>query len=124
MVELIFFLSMGFGFLMVLPIMLEEMSQECLLMELIGGLFYIVGIVFFILGEYKPIYHVIWHIFVVIAATIHWFNIYFYVVQVDLYPNSTTKAMVEDFVDTVHSAAKVVDSMVHAASGYNMTRGF
>lgn len=116
-VELIFFLTMGFGFLLVLPVMLEELSQQCLLLALIGGLCYIVGIVFFILGEYKPIYHVIWHIFVIVAATIHWFDVYFYVVQVDLYPNSPTKAMVEDIVQKVQSAALVMDSMVASASG-------
>lgn len=119
MVELIVFLCMGMGILMVWPLLAAEMSKEALLLALLGGAFYLVGIIFFILGEYKPIYHVIWHVFVVIAATIHWFDIYFYVVQVDLYPNSPTKAMVDDFVDSVSNAARVVDSMMTVAS--NMT---
>lgn len=34
------------------------------------------GIGFYILGEYRPIYHVIWHVCVTIAATLHWFAIY------------------------------------------------
>eukprot|EP01039_Chlorochromonas_danica_P006851 gene6851-7572_t len=119
MVELMFFLCMGMGIIMVWPLLAAEMSKEALLLALLGGAFYLVGIIFFILGEYKPIYHVIWHVFVVIAATIHWFDIYFYVVQVDLYPNSPTKAMVEDFVDSVSNAARVVDSMMTVAS--NMT---
>jgi hypothetical protein len=41
------------------PLLLKEFSNEQLVLFVLGGLFYVVGIAFFILGEIKPIYHVV-----------------------------------------------------------------
>jgi predicted membrane channel-forming protein YqfA (hemolysin III family) len=109
-VELTLFLAMGFGVFLVWDILVAELSRQALTLLFLGGLLYIVGIVFFILGnEYKPIYHVIWHIFVVAAATIHWFAVYFFVLQVSRIENSPTKAAVNDFVDSVEAAANLMN---------------
>ena len=35
-------------------------------------------------GVTTPIYHVVFHMFVLIAATVHWFMIYYYVIPLDL----------------------------------------
>ena len=65
-----------------------------------------VGIAFFILGEYKPIYHVVWHLFVVLAASLHWFCVYFFIVSVDLSLSDGGKLMkagMVEMVDTVQT---------------------
>lgn len=82
-----------------------------------GGVFYVIGISFFILGEVKPIYHVIWHLFVVVAATIHWFDIYLFVVGSELGPAGTRAAVSDLVADTVQaatSASKYIAAMRNA----------
>ncbi|RYH07338.1 hypothetical protein EON65_41835, partial [archaeon] len=93
LMELIIFITMGAGILLVLPEMLAELSREAIVLAGLGLVFYCVGIVFFILGEYKPIYHTIWHLFVVAAAAVHWFCIYFFVVQVGLMQRMLTSLL-------------------------------
>jgi len=101
-IELGLFLVMGTGIFIIWGVVLQEFSSEQLFLLVLGGLFYVAGIVFFILGEVKPIFHVIWHIFVVVAATIHWFDVYLFVVGSELGPS---KAVVADLVaDTVLAA--------------------
>jgi hypothetical protein len=79
-------------------------------------MFYAVGIAFYLLGEYKPIYHVIWHVFVVAAATLHWFAVYFFVVQTDLM-YSPTKTVVTEMIETVSAAAASASASFSAATG-------
>jgi hypothetical protein len=109
---------MGLGLVMIWPIMVAELAREALILLFTGGALYIIGIVFFILGEYKPIYHTIWHVFVVAAAATHWFGVYFFVIQLSL-EDSVAKAAVEDLVDSVSAAATVTANLVNAAT--NMT---
>ncbi len=90
-VELSMFLGMGFGILFVWEEALANLDMNVIFLVGLGGAAYVVGIIFFILGEIKPIYHVVWHIFVVVAAAIHWFTIYFYVAPEAL-PTSPTSA--------------------------------
>lgn len=103
---------MGFGVILVGDLLWNELSRQALILLLVGGGFYIVGIAFFILAEYRPIYHVIWHLFVVIAASMHWFAVYFFVLQVSL-ENTPTRAAVTDFADSVYGAAEAFDSLVN-----------
>ena len=84
-IELTVFLSMGLGSILIWDILVADICREALILIGLGGACYLVGIVFFILGEYKPIYHAIWHVFVILAAALHWFCIYFYVVQVSYF---------------------------------------
>jgi monocyte-to-macrophage differentiation protein len=53
----------------------------------IGGLLYILGVVFFKADGKIPCAHAIWHIFVVMAAGVHYYAILNY-----LYP----RAMIQD----------------------------
>ncbi len=92
-VELSMFLGMGFGILFVWEEALANLEFKVLFLVGLGGAAYVVGIIFFILGEIKPIYHVVWHIFVVIAAAIHWFTIYFFVAPAALPPSPTATLM-------------------------------
>jgi len=79
MFELSMFLGMGFGILFVWEEAVASLGTKVMFLIGLGGAAYVIGIIFFILGEVKPIYHVVWHLFVVLAAAIHWFTIYFYV---------------------------------------------
>ena len=80
-IELVFFLVMGFGLVFVWDHILPNLGFEGTFLLLSGGAAYVVGIVFYILGEVRPIFHVIWHLFVLLAATLHWFCVYFFVVN-------------------------------------------
>ena len=75
---------MGFGLVLVWPIIAATLSSIAIRLLLLGGAAYVVGIIFFVLGEYKPIYHTIWHLFVVLGASLHWFDIYFYISSTSL----------------------------------------
>lgn len=47
------------------------------------------GIIFFILGEVKPIYHTVWHVFCLVGSLCHWLCIYKYVVVLNITMPST-----------------------------------
>jgi hemolysin III len=63
---------------------LFSLPAGALALLIIGGFAYIFGILFFILGETWPIYHVVWHCFVMIGASMHWFDVYFFIVALRL----------------------------------------
>ena len=82
-VELTVFLSMGAGFFMIWE---DFVALPCGLVSLCGlsCLMYCIGIVFFIMGDKKhPIYHSVWHVFVVLAAGLHWFGVYLFIIRKD-----------------------------------------
>jgi predicted membrane channel-forming protein YqfA (hemolysin III family) len=113
-VELSIFLIMGAGAFLVWDLLVAELSTSALTLLILGGACYLVGIVFFILGEYKPIYHVVWHLFVILAAALHWFCVYFFIVSVDITANdSFAKARVVDLVDNIQAAASATAQMMH-----------
>ena len=85
LIELVIFVCMGFGLVLVWPIITVTLSTIAMRLLLLGGAAYVVGIIFFVLGEYKPIYHTIWHLFVVLGASLHWFDIYFYISSTPLH---------------------------------------
>ena len=59
--------------------LVENMTTNGLLLMLLGGLFYTVGIVFYAIHKI-PFNHVIWHLFVLAGAICHYFMIFFYVI--------------------------------------------
>jgi predicted membrane channel-forming protein YqfA (hemolysin III family) len=42
------------------------------------------GIAFFIMGEIKPIFHTVWHVFVMVGSLLHWLCIYHYICIIDI----------------------------------------
>lgn len=82
-IELTFFLCMGFGLIFVWSTITTTLAGPAFNLLALGGAAYVIGIIFFVLGQYKPIYHVVWHLFVVLAAAIHWFDVYFYIVNMN-----------------------------------------
>ncbi len=61
-------------------LVLLTLPSGALTLLIMGGAAYVIGIFFFILGNTKPIFHVVWHCFVMIAAALHWFDVYFFIV--------------------------------------------
>ncbi len=116
MIELSVFISMGLGMGLVWPLLVDELCSAAITLTVLGTMFYAVGITFYLLGEYKPIYHVIWHVFVVVAATLHWFAVYFFVVQTNLM-HSPTKTVVTEMIETVSAAAASASASFSAATG-------
>ena len=43
-----------------------------------------VGVFFYIWGLTRPIYHALWHVFVLFASAFHYFAIYYYVEPCDV----------------------------------------
>jgi predicted membrane channel-forming protein YqfA (hemolysin III family) len=73
---------MGYGLIFVWSEVCTTLSDEAFRLLLGGGVAYTVGIIFFALGEFRPVFHVVWHLFVVLAAALHWFDIYFYIAPI------------------------------------------
>ncbi|CAM9912084.1 unnamed protein product, partial [Chrysoparadoxa australica] len=71
-VELMLYLSMGLAILGVWEDAVTWMDHDCLVLVCLGGAAYVLGVVFFIWGEHTPIYHCVWHVFVMIASLFHW----------------------------------------------------
>lgn len=61
--SVLFYLVMGWMAVFTVPPMLDQMSDRTLLWIIIGGIFYTLGIIFF-LWEKLPFNHGIWHLFV------------------------------------------------------------
>lgn len=83
-IELVVFVVMGCSVLFIWPSMEEALPPPAINLLVAGGAAYVVGIFFFIKGETKPIYHSVWHLFVILGASLHWFDVYFFIVNTRL----------------------------------------
>lgn len=83
-IELTAFVCMGGSVVFVWHRVMEALSASAIKLLIAGGAAYVCGIVFFVWGVTKPIYHSIWHLFVVLGATLHWFDVYLFVVNTRL----------------------------------------
>jgi hemolysin III len=61
-------------------VVLLTLPAAALTLLVVGGAAYVIGILFFIMGERTPIFHVVWHCFVLMAALVHWLDVYFFIV--------------------------------------------
>jgi hemolysin III len=77
-VSLATYLAMGFISFSILGELYKALPIEALQLLGLGGLFYCVG-VFFYVKKTVPFTHAIWHIFVLAGATCHFLMIYWYV---------------------------------------------
>lgn len=85
MIKLLSFIIMGGACLAIFGDLTSFLPLDCIILYALGAVAYVVGIPFFILGEDVPIYHTVWHLFVLLAATIHWFGTYQYIVGIDIH---------------------------------------
>lgn len=78
-IQVIIYLLMGWIALLAIQPLIESLSMAGFLWLLGGGLFYTVGIVFYILDLKKYHFHGIWHLFVLAGSATHYFTIIYYV---------------------------------------------
>ncbi len=75
-VSLVFYLSMGWLGIVTLYLIFPEVRWTTLWLIILGGLLYTAG-VYFYRRDHKRWYHVIWHLFVLLAAISHFGAVYF-----------------------------------------------
>jgi hemolysin III len=70
------------GWLPILAIkpIIESTPSGALGWMLAGGLFYTAGVVFLMRDERVPIFHAVWHVFVILGSACHYYAVYYYVV--------------------------------------------
>ena len=78
-IQLIIYLLMGWIALVAIQPLIESLTLAGFLWLLTGGLFYSVGIIFYILDLTKYHFHGIWHLFVLAGSVTHYFTIMYYV---------------------------------------------
>ncbi len=78
-IQLFIYVLMGWIALIAIKPLIESLTMAGFLWLLGGGLFYSVGIVFYILDLKKYHFHGIWHLFVLAGSTTHYFTIMYYV---------------------------------------------
>jgi len=78
-IQLIIYVLMGWIALIAIQPLIESLSLAGFLWLLAGGLFYSVGIIFYILDLKKYHFHGIWHLFVLAGSVTHYFTIMYYV---------------------------------------------
>jgi hypothetical protein len=108
-----------------------------------GGVAYTVGIIFFVLGNTQPIYHTIWHLFVLVGAICHWFSVQYMLEDVGM-PGRASWPLYErpfmrvrtqlnnqwmESMDTLGNMSNTIPSEFHAVaailrSGMLQARGF
>ncbi|RDH80773.1 MAG: hemolysin III [endosymbiont of Galathealinum brachiosum] len=78
-VSLALYLGMGWIVIVAINPMLEQVATGGLILLLAGGLFYSLGVVFYVWDSIKY-NHAIWHMFVLAGSVLHFFSILFYVI--------------------------------------------
>lgn len=74
LVPLIVYLTMGWLILVALVPLWRALGWAGFMLLLLGGIFYTVGVVFFVLGSRKH-FHGIWHLFVLAGSVTHYFTV-------------------------------------------------
>lgn len=78
-VQLSIYVVMGWLIIVALKPLLQGLTLGGFLLLLAGGLFYTVGVIFFVLDHRVSYFHGIWHIFVLMGSLMHYLTVMFYV---------------------------------------------
>lgn len=73
------YLAMGWAVVVAIQPLIESVAPGGLILLMSGGLAYTVGIIFYIWRR-LPFHHAIWHGFVLLGSSLHFFAILFYVI--------------------------------------------
>lgn len=73
------YLAMGWAVVIAIKPLIESVAPGGLILLMSGGLAYTVGIIFYIWRR-LPFHHAIWHGFVLLGSSLHFFAILFYVI--------------------------------------------
>jgi len=79
-IQVTIYATMGLAITCVWPTVREVLPPRGQHLLVAGGAAYLGGIIFFVLDKRKPIFHSVWHLFVLVGSTFHWFCIYKYIV--------------------------------------------
>lgn len=76
-------LALAMGWLIVFSVRLlwQRMPYDCLVLLVLGGLAYTLGVPFYVKGHEVSMYHVVWHISVMVGAGLHYTMVLRYVVR-------------------------------------------
>ncbi|MCU7934347.1 MAG: hemolysin III family protein [Candidatus Thiodiazotropha sp. (ex Dulcina madagascariensis)] len=74
-------LYLGLGWLVIVALepLIESVETGGLILLLIGGLCYSLGVIFYV-WERLAYHHAVWHLFVMAGSVLHFFSVFFYVV--------------------------------------------
>lgn len=75
----VIFILMGWAAVLLIPQMINTLSNEFLFWLIVGGIFYTVGAILYAVGKFKY-HHFIWHLFVMAGAFAHYYAILMYLV--------------------------------------------
>lgn len=78
--DMFLYLLMGWALVLAYSDVMEHLSGPCLALIAAGGVTYTSGIYFFVKGNDVPIYHALWHCFVLVASMLHYLAVFFYVI--------------------------------------------
>jgi hemolysin III len=78
--SMICYLAMSWDIIFAIKPLLAHMAAGGLILLLIGGVFYTVGAVLYLIGRRKKYIHSVWHFFVLAGSIAHYFSIFFYVI--------------------------------------------
>lgn len=73
------YLGMGWIVLLAIKPMLAVVETAGLVLLLLGGLSYSLGVIFYV-REQMAYHHAIWHLFVLAGSVFHFFSVFFYVI--------------------------------------------
>lgn len=74
--SLLLYLVMGWLVIFIVPVIMKETNLTFGLLMLAGGLSYTIGAFFY--AKKRPYYHMIWHLFILLAAFLQYMAIVFY----------------------------------------------
>ena len=77
--EIYLYIIMGWLSIIAIKPLYLNMDFMGFLLIILGGLFFTIGI-FFYIGGNKKYFHAIWHLFVLSGCVCHYFSILFYVI--------------------------------------------
>lgn len=79
--SIVLYIAMGWAVVLAVNPLLTAVSPKGLALLLIGGMFYTLGIGFYVWRK-LPYHHAVWHVFVLAGSVFHFFAILFYVIPI------------------------------------------
>ena len=81
--EIYLYITMGWLSIIAIKPLYNNMDLIGFLLIIFGGLFFTIGI-FFYIWDNKKYFHAIWHLFVLFGCACHYFSILLYVIPIKL----------------------------------------
>lgn len=78
--SLICYIAMSWAVVFTFPSMLRKSPKISLIFLLIGGVFYTIGVIFYVMKKHKWM-HSIWHLFVIGGSVFHYFSIVYVILK-------------------------------------------